>query len=37
MSYIFLRGRWCNIVVLNKHALIDKKSDDSKDLFYDEF
>ena len=31
MSYIVLRGRWCNIIVLNVHALSEEKSYDSKD------
>jgi len=35
MSYIVLRGRWCNIV-LNVHAPSEGKSDDSKDSFYEE-
>ena len=35
MSYTVLRGRWCNIV-LNVHAAIEEKSDDSKDSFYGE-
>jgi len=30
MSYIVLRGRWCNIVVLNVLAPTEKKSGDSK-------
>ena len=36
VSYIVLRGRWCNIVVLNVHAPSGKKSDDSKDSFHEE-
>jgi len=32
-----LRGCWCNIIVLNGHASSQKKRDDSKDKFYDEF
>ena len=36
MSYIVLRGRWCNIIVLNVHAPSEEKSDDSKDSFYEE-
>jgi exonuclease III len=36
MSYIVLRGRWCNIAVLNAYAPTEKKSDDSEDSFYDE-
>ena len=33
MSYIALRGRWCNIIGLNAHAQTEEKSDDSKDSF----
>jgi hypothetical protein len=36
VSYIVLRGRWCNIIVLNVHAPSEDKSDDSKDSFYEE-
>ena len=36
MSYIVLRGRWCNIIVLNVHAPSKEKSDSSKDSFYEE-
>ena len=36
MSYIILRGRWCNIIVLNVHVPSEEKSDDSKDSFYKE-
>jgi hypothetical protein len=36
VSYIVLRGRWCNIIVLNVHAPNEDKSDDSKDSFYEE-
>ena len=36
MSYIVLRGRWCNIVVLNVHEPREEKSDDSKDNFYED-
>jgi len=36
VSYIVLRGRWCNIVVLNLQALIEGKDDDSKGNFYEE-
>ena len=31
-----LRGCWCNIIVLNVHALSKEKSGDSKDSFYEE-
>ena len=34
MSYIVLRGQWCNIIVLNVHASTQEKSDDSKNIFY---
>jgi len=36
VSYIVLRGRWCNIIVWNVQAPSEKKSDDSKDIFYEE-
>ena len=36
VSYIVLRGRWCNIIVLNVHAPSEEKGDDSKDGFYEE-
>ena len=36
VSYIVLRGRWCNIIVRNVHATSEAKSDDSKDSFYEE-
>jgi hypothetical protein len=36
MSYIVLRGRWCNIIVTNAHAPTEEKNDDSKDSFYEE-
>ena len=35
MPYIVLRGRWCNIIVLNVHAPSEEKSDDSKDSSYE--
>jgi len=35
LSYVVLRGRWCNIV-LNVHAPSEEESDDSKDTFYGE-
>ena len=35
ISYI-LRGRWCNIVVLNVHGPSGEKSDGSKDNFCEE-
>jgi len=36
VSYRVLRGRWCNIVVLNVHATSEDKNDYSKDSFYEE-
>jgi hypothetical protein len=34
MSYIILRGRWNNIIVLNVNAPTEDKIDDMKDRFY---
>jgi exonuclease III len=36
MSYIILRGRWCDIIVLNVHAPTEDKIDDLKNRFYEE-
>jgi len=36
VSYIVLRSRWCNTIVLNEHAPSKEKSYDSKDSFYEE-
>ena len=36
MSYIVLRGRCNNIIVLNAHAPSEEKSDEPKDSFYEE-
>jgi exonuclease III len=36
MSYIILRGRWCNIFVVNVHTPCEDKSDDVKYSFYEE-
>jgi hypothetical protein len=36
MSYIILRGRWCNIIVVNVHVPCEDMSDDIKDSFYEE-
>jgi len=33
--YIVLRGRWCNIIILNVHSPSEEKSDDSKDSFHE--
>jgi hypothetical protein len=35
MSYITLKGRWCDIV-LNVHASTEEKDDGIKDSFYEE-
>jgi hypothetical protein len=36
MSYIILRSRWCNIIVLNVHVPCEDKSDVVKYSFYKE-
>jgi hypothetical protein len=36
MSYIILRGRWCDIIVLNVHTPTGDKIDDVKVRFYEE-
>jgi hypothetical protein len=36
MSYIILRGRWCDIIVLNVHGPCEDKGDDVRDSFYKE-
>jgi hypothetical protein len=36
MSYVVLRGLWCNIIVLNMHAPTEEKNNDSKYHFYEE-
>jgi hypothetical protein len=36
LSYIVLRGHWCNIIVLNVHASSECKSGDGKDSLYEE-
>jgi hypothetical protein len=36
MSYIALRGHWCNIIVLNVHVPTEEKGDDSKVSFCEE-
>ena len=33
MSYIVLRGCWCNIIVLNVHLPSEEESDNSKESF----
>jgi exonuclease III len=34
MSYVVLRGRWCNIIILNVRVPTEEKSDDLKDGLY---
>jgi len=36
LSYIVLRGRWRNIILVNVHAPSGKISEESKDSFYEE-
>jgi hypothetical protein len=36
MLYIILRGRWCDISILNVHVPTKDKIDDMKDRFYKE-
>jgi hypothetical protein len=36
ISYIILRGSWCEIIILNVHAPTEDKIDDMKDRFYEE-
>jgi hypothetical protein len=36
MSYITLRGQWCDTDVLNVHAPNEDKNDDMKDCFHKE-
>jgi hypothetical protein len=36
MSYVILRDRWRDIIVLNVHAPTEDKTDDTKDRFYKE-
>jgi hypothetical protein len=36
MSYIILKGHWCNIIVLNVYFPNEDKIDDIKDRFYED-
>jgi exonuclease III len=36
ISYKILRGRWCDIIIPNVHALTEDKIDDMKYRFYEE-
>jgi hypothetical protein len=35
MSYVTLKGCWCDIVVLNVYAPTEDKDDDTEDSFYE--
>jgi hypothetical protein len=37
MSYILLRGRWCDIIVLNVYAPTENKIDDELERVFDKF
>ena len=37
VSYIVMRCRWCNIIVLNVHAPSEEKSDESKEELEQDF
>jgi hypothetical protein len=36
VSFVIIKGRWCNITVLNARAPCEDKGDDVKDSFCDE-
>jgi hypothetical protein len=36
MSYIILRGRWCDFIILNVHVPTEDKTDDIRGSFYEE-
>ena len=36
VSSITLKGRWCDIIVVNEHGPYEDKDDDIKDNFYEE-
>jgi hypothetical protein len=36
MSYLILRGHWCDVMDLNVHAPTEDKINDMKDSFYEE-
>jgi hypothetical protein len=36
MSYIILRGGWCDIIISNVHAPTQDEIDDVKDRLYEE-
>jgi exonuclease III len=36
MSYIILKGHWCDIIVVNVHASTEDRDDVIKDSFYEE-
>ncbi|KAJ4445875.1 hypothetical protein ANN_12560 [Periplaneta americana] len=36
LSYLVLKGRWCDIIVINAHAPTEEKDDHIKNSFYEE-
>jgi hypothetical protein len=36
MTYIILRGPWCNIIVMKVHVTTEDNIDDMKNSFYEE-
>jgi hypothetical protein len=36
ISCITVKGRWCDIIILNAHAPSEDNDDDIKDSFYEE-
>jgi hypothetical protein len=36
MSYVILRDRWCDIIVVNVHTPTEDKTVDMKNSFYEE-
>jgi len=36
LSFVVLRGRWLNIIVVNVHAPSEEKGYEAKDSFYEE-
>jgi hypothetical protein len=36
LSYIILRGRWCDVIILNVHATVKENIADIKNRFYEE-
>jgi len=36
ISYVEIRGRWCDIIAANAHAPTENKSEDTQAYFYEE-